>query len=326
MSSPVLAVDDLKIEFATRRSTLPAVRGLTFSVNAGETLAIVGESGCGKSLTALALLGLISPPGRVRAGRLALEGRDMLGLSPEEMRSIRGNRIAMIFQEPMTALNPVLTVGEQIAEAISEHERVDAAGLRARVIGLLEKVRIPDPERRYKEYPHRLSGGMRQRVMIAMAIACSPRIIIADEPTTALDVTVQAQILELLDDLKRSGTAVVLITHDLAVVCEYADRVLVMYAGRKVEERAVGSFFRSPRHPYSRGLLEARPPTAGAADNFSRLTEIQGIVPPLDAIPPGCPFAPRCPHAIDTCRQDMPRLAPTEEGQVACFRSRELYS
>jgi len=326
MTMPLLAVENLEIEFVNRTSTLRAVRDVSFSVEAGETLAIVGESGCGKSLTALSLLGLINSPGRVRARVLAVEGRDMLSLSPEELRLLRGSRIAMIFQEPMTALNPVLTVGEQIGEVICEHEDIDASALRERVIGLLQRVRIPDPERRYHEYPHRLSGGMRQRVMIAMAIACSPRIIVADEPTTALDVTVQAQILELLDELKRAGTAIVLITHDLAVVCEYADRVLVMYAGRKVEEREVGSFFRSPRHPYARGLLRARPSLTDVADGVSRLEEIRGIVPPLHDMPPGCAFAPRCPHAADACCETVPPLAATEDGLVACFRSRELFS
>ncbi|WP_114858866.1 ABC transporter ATP-binding protein [Azospirillum brasilense] len=328
-SEPVLAVDGLSIGFQTRRGLLPAVRELSFSVRSGEMLAIVGESGCGKSLTALALLGLVPPPGRVTGGTVRLEGRDLLALDEAALRRVRGARMSMIFQEPMTALNPVLTVGEQIMEAILEHEAVSRKAARERTLALLERVRIPDPERRFAEYPHRLSGGMRQRVMIAMALAGAPAVLVADEPTTALDVTIQAQILGLIDELRREqGTAVVFITHDLGVVSRYVDRVLVMYAGRKVEERDTRDLFAGPLHPYTRGLIAAQPRAgAGAAGaERERLAEIPGTVPALAAMPPGCAFAPRCPLADARCVQAVPPPRRAGSGLVACHHAGETHA
>ncbi|QCO04199.1 ABC transporter ATP-binding protein [Azospirillum argentinense] len=328
-SEPVLAVDGLSIGFQTRRGLLPAVRELSFSVRSGEMLAIVGESGCGKSLTALALLGLVPPPGRVTGGTVRLEGRDLLALDEAALRRVRGARISMIFQEPMTALNPVLTVGEQIMEAILEHEPVSRKAARERTLALLERVRIPDPERRFAEYPHRLSGGMRQRVMIAMALAGAPAVLVADEPTTALDVTIQAQILGLIDELRREqGTAVVFITHDLGVVSRYVDRVLVMYAGRKVEERDTRDLFADPLHPYTRGLIAAQPRAgSGAAGAVrERLAEIPGTVPALAAMPPGCAFAPRCPLADARCAQAVPPPRRAGSGLVACHHAGETHA
>ncbi|TWA73994.1 peptide/nickel transport system ATP-binding protein [Azospirillum brasilense] len=328
-NDPVLAIDGLSIGFQTRRGLLPAVRELSFSVRSGEMLAIVGESGCGKSLTALALLGLIPPPGRVTGGTVRLEGRDLLALDEGALRRVRGARIAMIFQEPMTALNPVLTVGEQIMEAILEHETVSRKAARERTLALLERVRIPDPERRFAEYPHRLSGGMRQRVMIAMALAGAPAVLVADEPTTALDVTIQAQILSLIDELRREqGTAVVFITHDLGVVSRYVDRVLVMYAGRKVEERDTRGLFADPLHPYTRGLIAAQPRAgAGAAGAVrERLAEIPGTVPALAAMPAGCAFAPRCPLADARCVQAVPPPRRAGSGLVACHHAGETHA
>ncbi|MBB3264007.1 peptide/nickel transport system ATP-binding protein [Azospirillum sp. OGB3] len=328
-NEPVLAVDGLSIGFQNRHGLLPAVRELSFSVKSGEMLAIVGESGCGKSLTALALLGLIPPPGRVTGGTVRLEGRDLLALDEAALRRVRGARIAMIFQEPMTALNPVLTVGEQIMEAILEHETVSRKAARERTLALLERVRIPDPERRFAEYPHRLSGGMRQRVMIAMALAGAPAVLVADEPTTALDVTIQAQILSLIDELRREqGTAVVFITHDLGVVSRYVDRVLVMYAGRKVEERDTRDLFADPLHPYTRGLIAAQPRAgAGAAGAVrERLAEIPGTVPALAAMPAGCAFAPRCPLADARCAQAVPPPRRAGSGLVACHHAGETHA
>jgi peptide/nickel transport system ATP-binding protein len=319
-TSPVLSVEGLSVKFAGRDGVVTAVSNLDFNIARGETLAVVGESGCGKSLTALALMGLISAPGRIEGHAVRLEGRNILGLAGEEMRQLRGNRIAMIFQEPMTALNPVLTVGEQIVEAIREHEDISYVAARSRALALLDRVRIPDAGRRFNEYPHRLSGGMRQRVMIAIALACSPAVLVADEPTTALDVTIQAQILELIDELKReSDTAVLLITHDLGLVAEHADRVLVMYAGRKVEERVTADLFKAPLHPYTRGLIAARPRIG--MRSRGRLSEIPGIVPSLREMPAGCRFAPRCALAIDACRIAPPPLISVgEAGSVACLR------
>ncbi|CAO3453593.1 ABC transporter, ATP-binding protein (cluster 5, nickel/peptides/opines) [Azospirillum argentinense] len=328
-SEPVLAVDGLSIGFQTRRGLLPAVRELSFSVKSGEMLAIVGESGCGKSLTALALLGLVPPPGRVTGGTVRLEGRDLLALDEAALRRVRGARISMIFQEPMTALNPVLTVGEQIMEAILEHEPVSRKAARERTLALLERVRIPDPERRFAEYPHRLSGGMRQRVVIAMALAGAPAVLVADEPTTALDVTIQAQILSLIDELRREqGTAVVFITHDLGVVSRYVDRVLVMYAGRKVEERDTRDLFSDPLHPYTRGLIAAQPRAgSGAAGAVrERLAEIPGTVPALAAMPQGCAFAPRCPLADARCVQAVPPPRRAGSGLVACHHAGETHA
>ena len=326
MSEVVLSVEKLNISFHTRAGTLRAVRDLSFQVARGETLAIVGESGCGKSITALSLLGLVPPPGRVEGEAVRLEGRNLLGLAEPDLRRLRGARIAMIFQEPMTALNPVLTVGEQIMEAILEHERVSRAAARDRALALLERVRIPDARRRFQDFPHRLSGGMRQRVMIAMALALSPAVLVADEPTTALDVTIQAQILDLIDDLKReNGTAVVLITHDLGVVAEHSDRVLVMYAGRQVEARRTADLFARPHHPYTRGLIAARPQLGAAGFGRQRLAEIPGTVPSLAAMPPGCAFAPRCALAEAACALAVPPLMPAPGGAVACLRAEEIH-
>lgn len=313
-----LDVRDLSISFATPRGRLAAVHNLSFSLKAGETLALVGESGCGKSLTALALLGLLEPPALMEGKGIVLEGRNLLTLDEPALRSLRGSRIAMIFQEPMTALNPVLTVGEQIMESIIEHEGGSRRAARDRAVALMEKVRIPDAPRRFSEYPHRLSGGLRQRVMIAMALACSPAVLIADEPTTALDVTIQAQILDLINSLKReNGTAVLFITHDLGLVRQHADRVMVMYAGRVVEERPAADLFSDPRHPYTRGLIAARP-SLGSSGRRDRLTEIPGTVPSLGAMPAGCTFAPRCALADDQCRSDVPASLDIPGGRVAC--------
>ncbi|MBP2305910.1 ATP-binding cassette domain-containing protein [Azospirillum melinis] len=322
---PVLEVEDLSIRFQERGRSLLAVRNLSFQVARGETLAIVGESGCGKSITALALLGLVPPPGRAEGKAIRLEGRNLLGLGPEALRDVRGRRIAMVFQEPMTTLNPVLTIGEQIVETIRDHETVSRREARDRALTLLERVHIPDPVRRFGEHPHRLSGGMRQRVVIAMALACNPVVLVADEPTTALDVTIQAQILDLIDELKQGGMGVVLITHDLGVVAGHAERVLVMYAGRKVEERAAADLFATPLHPYTRGLIAARPRRRVDGGGRPRLVEIPGTVPSLAAMPPGCAFAPRCASATEDCTAAEPPLTvlkntSLEDGQVACLR------
>ncbi|MBP2229194.1 peptide/nickel transport system ATP-binding protein [Azospirillum agricola] len=328
-SQPVLEVEDLSIRFLERGRSLLAVRNLSFQVARGETLAIVGESGCGKSITALALLGLVPPPGRAEGRAIRLEGRNLLGLGPEALRDVRGRRIAMVFQEPMTTLNPVLTIGEQIVETIRDHEPVGRREARDRALALLERVHIPDPVRRFGEHPHRLSGGMRQRVVIAMALACNPAVLVADEPTTALDVTIQAQILDLIDELKQGGMGVVLITHDLGVVAGHAERVLVMYAGRKVEERAAAALFADPLHPYTRGLIAARPRRRVEGGERSRLTEIPGTVPSLAAMPPGCAFAPRCALATTDCTAAEPPLTSLggtslEDGRVACLRVGEF--
>jgi len=324
--APVLAVDRLSIAFVNGKVHRRAVQDLSFTVARGETLALVGESGCGKSVTALSLLGLVPEPGRLDGGSVRLEGRDLVGLPEAELRRLRGARIAMIFQEPMTALNPVLTIGEQVMEAILEHERVSRRAARERAVALLERVRIPDAPRRFHDFPHRLSGGMRQRVMIAMALALSPAVLVADEPTTALDVTIQAQILDLIDELKReNGTAVVLITHDLGVVAQHADRVLVMYAGRKVEERATADLFSAPLHPYTRGLIAARPRLSSGRAGRQRLAEIPGTVPSLAALPSGCAFAPRCALAEAACTVAVPPLMPAGGGLVACLRSGETH-
>jgi peptide/nickel transport system ATP-binding protein len=326
--APVLEVDGLKTHFFTRDGVVRAVDGLSFSVGAGETLAIVGESGCGKSVTSLSILRLIaSPPGRTVAGSIRFEGRDLLALSEAQMRKVRGNEISMVFQEPMTSLNPVLTIGRQISEALILHRGLSRSAARARAIEMLALVNIPEPARRVGEYPHQMSGGMRQRVMIAMALACSPRLLIADEPTTALDVTIQAQILDLMRGLKeKTGAAIVLITHDLGVVAEMAQRVVVMYAGRKVEEAPVGELFARPRHPYTRGLLHSIPrlgaSTTGAR---KRLEEIRGMVPSMREAIRGCVFAPRCAYATERCRTEYPPLEQKANGHwVACWEADRL--
>ncbi|MEZ4406288.1 MAG: ABC transporter ATP-binding protein [Polyangiales bacterium] len=306
--NPLLSVRGLVTEFATDRGPLRAVDDVSFDVAAGETVALVGESGCGKSVTSLSVLRLIQPPGRVVSGRVTFDGRDLLQLSEPEMRKVRGGQIGMIFQEPMSSLNPVYTVGDQIVEALRLHSDRSRAAAWERAVELLGMVGIPSPAERARAYPHQLSGGMRQRVMIAMALSCEPRLLIADEPTTALDVTIQAQILELIASLRdRLGMAVVLITHDLGVVAEYAERVVVMYAGRVVERGPAERVFADPRHPYTRGLLRSVPsfgPNLGA----KRLPTIRGVVPDLRSLPGGCRFRDRCDDAFEPCPKEEPPL------------------
>ncbi|MBE9604827.1 ABC transporter ATP-binding protein [Acetobacteraceae bacterium H6797] len=316
---PLLVVENLQTHFRTPDGVNRAVDGLSFHVNAGETVAIVGESGCGKSVTSMSILRLIpEPPGKI-AGQIRFNGRNLLDFSDKEMRAIRGNDISMIFQEPMTSLNPVLTVGRQIGETLRLHQGLDKNQAEQRAVEMLKLVGIPAPEKRVREYPHQLSGGMRQRVMIAMALACNPKLLIADEPTTALDVTIQAQILDLMRDLKhRVGAAIVLITHDLGVVAEVAERVVVMYAGRKVEEARVADLFRTPRHPYTRGLLGAVPKLGSSLTGEStRLAEIPGLVPSLKKKIVGCVFASRCTEATDLCREVAPALEAKAPGHIA---------
>ncbi|HWX51368.1 MAG TPA: ABC transporter ATP-binding protein [Roseomonas sp.] len=316
----LLEVENLQTHFRTPDGGVNrAVDGLSFSVESGETVAIVGESGCGKSVTSMSILRLIpEPPGKI-AGAVRFEGRDLLKLSEREMRTIRGNEISMIFQEPMTSLNPVLTIGQQIGEALRLHQGMSKAQAEAKAVEMLTLVGIPAPARRVKEYPHQLSGGMRQRVMIAIALACNPKLLIADEPTTALDVTIQAQILDLMRDLKhRVGAAIVLITHDLGVVAEVAERVIVMYAGRKVEEAKVEELFRAPKHPYTQGLLGAVPKLGSSlTGETERLAEIPGLVPSLKQRIDYCVFAGRCPYATDLCREVAPALEAKAPGHVA---------
>ena len=320
---PLLQVDQLRISVRGSQGFHPVVRGLSFSVDAGQTLAIVGESGCGKSITALSILGLL-PRGSVRvdSGRILFEGTDLLRQPESAMRALRGDQIAMIFQEPMTSLNPVLTVGAQIAEAVSVHRGVSGREAWNLAIESLERVRMPDAPRRARMYPHQLSGGMRQRVMIAMALVCRPRLIIADEPTTALDVTIQAQILALLAELQDElGTAIVLITHDLGVVCEVADRVVVVYAGQRAEEASVEQLFDAPSHPYTQGLMASIPHRALRRQaGIVRLNEIPGVVPSPDQMPAGCAFAGRCTRALERCRAEAPELRTPGPGhRIACF-------
>jgi peptide/nickel transport system ATP-binding protein len=315
----LLEVENLQTHFRTPDGVNRAVDGVSFQVAEGETLAIVGESGCGKSVTANSILRLIpEPPGRI-AGTIRFQGIDLLKLSDRAMRAIRGNDISMIFQEPMTSLNPVLNVGRQLGETLRLHQGLDKRAAEERSVEMLALVGISEPRRRVREYPHQMSGGMRQRVMIAMALACKPKLLIADEPTTALDVTIQAQILELMADLKRKvGAAIVLITHDLGVVAEVAERVMVMYAGRKVEEAPVAKLFRAPRHPYTQGLLGAVPKLGSSlAGMDTRLAEIPGLVPSLKERIPGCVFAGRCTLATDLCRQFAPALETKAPGHVA---------
>jgi peptide/nickel transport system ATP-binding protein len=324
-AEPVLDVNALKTYFFTRSGAVKAVDGVSFALARGETLAIVGESGCGKSVTALSLMRLIpDPPGRIVGGSISLDGVDILALNDEELRAMRGRDISMIFQEPMTSLNPVMTIGRQLGEVLRLHQTLSKSELQKKVVALLSLVRIPEAAQRARQYPHQLSGGMRQRVMIAIALACNPKVLIADEPTTALDVTVQAQILELIVDLqKKLGTAVILITHDLGLVAQTAQRVIVMYAGRKVEEAAVGALFAAPQHQYTRGLMASLPRLGllrGETAATNRLQEIPGIVPPLTNLPPGCAFAPRCPRADERCRSENPAYEEKAAGHwAACW-------
>ncbi len=321
----ILEVRDLHTQFSTLDGVVRAVDGVSFDVARGETLGIVGESGCGKSVTAMSILRLIPrETGRISSGSIKFEGEELTSLSEEEMKRLRGHRISMIFQEPMTSLNPVLTVGTQIAENVVRHLGVSWKQGRERAFEMLDLVRIADARRRLDEYPHQLSGGMRQRVMIAMALSCDPRVLIADEPTTALDVTIQAQILDLMMELKeKTGTAIVLITHDLGVVAETTERVVVMYAGRKVEQASVEQLFEEPLHPYTRGLMRAIPRLdveADAAGTRPRLQEISGLVPILTQPIVGCAFAPRCGFATDRCRSERPPLVDADAGHlVACW-------
>ncbi|MBY6262644.1 ABC transporter ATP-binding protein [Azospirillum sp. 412522] len=325
-SDPLLSVRDLETHFFSEDGVTRAVRGVSFDVRPGEMLGIVGESGCGKSVTSLSVLRLLPPrAARVAGGSIRFEGRDLLSLDERAMRDLRGNRIAMIFQEPMTSLNPVFPIGEQIAEAMRIHERLGRREARERTVELLRLVKVPDPARRLGDYPHQFSGGMRQRVMIAMALACKPRLLIADEPTTALDVTIQAQILRLMLDLREAtGAAVMLITHDLGVVAETCQRVMVMYAGRKVEEAPVEVLFDRPAHPYTRGLMASKP-QVGAARPGGRLAELPGMVPSLRDPIPGCAFAPRCAFATPRCATEAPQLRPVGAGHhVECHEAERV--
>jgi oligopeptide/dipeptide ABC transporter ATP-binding protein len=339
----LLEIDHLRTQFFTHNGIVRAVDDVSYSIRRGETLAVVGESGCGKSVTALSILRLIpSPPGRIVGGEIRFEGRNLLTLSDQEIQEVRGNEISMIFQEPMTSLNPVLTIGRQISEIIELHQRLPRKAAMAKAIEMLELVNIPEPAKRVRSYAHQLSGGMRQRVMIAMALACNPKLLIADEPTTALDVTIQAQILTLMQGLQdRLGTAILLITHDMGVVAENADRVIVMYAGRKVEEANVFDLFEGPKHPYTAGLLGSIPrrgrmvpagvsgeqsspapsPSHGSSARL-QLSEIKGMIPSPFALPPGCAFAPRCPHASTQCTHEYPPYEKKGEGHfAACWHS-----
>ncbi|HTL25512.1 MAG TPA: ABC transporter ATP-binding protein [Burkholderiales bacterium] len=324
MKSPapaLLEVRGLRTTFKSERGEVRAVDGVDFRLERGRTLGIVGESGCGKSVTALSIMGLVpQPPGRIAGGEVLFEGEDLLKCAPQRMRDLRGDKLAMIFQEPMTSLNPAFTVGDQVAETILRHRKASPAQARAQAIEMLRRVRIPSPERRALDYPHQLSGGMRQRVMIAMALACNPQLLIADEPTTALDVTIQAQILELMRTLRAElGTAIVLITHDLGVIAELADEVLVMYAGQVIERCAAGRLFAEPQHPYTVGLLGSIPRLHLEQE---RLSAIEGFVPDAAALPAGCRFEPRCPFAIDRCKEEVPPLAEVSRGHhAACWRA-----
>ncbi|WP_353892663.1 ABC transporter ATP-binding protein [Proteinivorax hydrogeniformans] len=319
MSEKLLSVKNLKTYFYTEDGVVPAIDGVNFDVEPGETLGIVGESGCGKSVTSLSVMRLIpKPPGKIEDGEIIFDGKDLLNLPEDEMRKLRGNEMSMIFQEPMTSLNPVYTVGDQITEAIKLHQGKNHKEAVKQAIEMLSLVGIPLPEKRVDEYPHQLSGGMRQRVMIAMALSCNPKLLFADEPTTALDVTIQAQILELMKKLKTElGTSIILITHDLGVIAETVDRVIVMYAGRVVEEAPVKDLFKKHLHPYTEGLMNSIP---SLDERKERLDSIEGSVPnPLD-MPSGCRFHPRCPHVMDKCKEEIPQLEEKSKGHtVACW-------
>jgi oligopeptide/dipeptide ABC transporter ATP-binding protein len=319
-TQPILDVTDLKTVFGTRAGEIHAVNSVSFDLRPGELLGVVGESGSGKSVTMMSLIGLLpSPPAEVRSGKVMFEGRDILSMSPEQLREIRGARIGFVFQDPMTSLNPVFTVGFQLMEPLKKHMGMDKKAARRRAVELLQLVGIPDAERRLSDYPHQFSGGMRQRVMIAIALACDPKVLIADEPTTALDVTIQAQILELVRDLRQKlGMAIIWITHDLGVIAGIADRVLVMYGGQIVEQARVKDLFANPQHPYTRALLETLPTVRGPRTD--RLNVIQGQPPMLGAHPGACPFAPRCAYAHDRCLRENPQRHEVGPGHdVACF-------
>ncbi|MEE2884291.1 MAG: ABC transporter ATP-binding protein [Chloroflexota bacterium] len=325
MARNLLEVNNLTTHFFTSDGVVKAVDGITYSLEEGEILGIVGESGCGKSVSALSLMRLVAdPPGKIVDGEVLFEGKDLLQVEDSEMRSIRGNRMAMVFQEPMTSLNPVLTIGRQLTETLELHQNMSKTEARARAAELITQVGIPDAENRLKDYPHQFSGGMRQRVMIAMALSCNPRLIIADEPTTALDVTIQAQILELMQELsKQYGTAMIIITHNLGVVARYANRIIVMYAGNIIETGSSEEIFHNPRHPYTLGLLNSVPRLDQAMK--VSLDPIQGLPPDLVDLPPGCSFAPRCPYVIDKCTQETPPLIDhSDVHTTACWRHEEL--
>jgi peptide/nickel transport system ATP-binding protein len=327
MADPLLEIRGLKTHFATDDGMVRAVDGVDLTISRGETLGVVGESGCGKTVTAMSVLKLIAmPPGRIVEGRILWRGRDLVPLPAEDMNRIRGREIAIVFQEPMTSLNPVYTIGEQIAEVVRLHEKVGRRAALDKTIDMLRLVHIPNPERWIHDYPHQFSGGMRQRVMIAMALSCNPQLLIADEPTTALDVTIQAQILELLQEMKsRFGMAIMLITHAMGVVAETAQRVVVMYAGKVIEEASVEELFGRPAHPYTKGLIRSIPRVDKAATHKTRLEAIAGVVPSLLDPPPGCRFAPRCPYAIALCREAVPPLREIAAGhKVACVRAEEV--
>ena len=318
----LLEVSSLQTHFPTRAGLVKAVNDVSFQVAAGELVGLVGESGCGKSITALSIMRLIYPPGKIAAGSVRFKGEELTTASDERMRQIRGNDIAMIFQDPMTSLNPVFTVGEQIAEALRLHRKLDKKAAWNAAIEAMKEVSIPSPERRASDYPHQLSGGMRQRVMIAMALACDPELLIADEPTTALDVTIQAQILELLDELRTTRQlAVLLITHDLGVIAETADRVCVMYTGKVVEESGVDQLFERPKHPYTQGLLNSVPKLSSSTiERAARLETIEGVVPSPTELPPGCHFEPRCRYRMPECRErEIPFYSLSEEVKVRCL-------
>ncbi|MGA0796328.1 MAG: ABC transporter ATP-binding protein [Quisquiliibacterium sp.] len=318
MTAPLLSVRDLRVEFPTRRGTLTALDGISFDIGAGEVLGMVGESGAGKSLTGAAIIGLLEPPGRIASGEIRLRGERIDNLAPEAMRRIRGKRIGMVFQDPLTSLNPLYTVAQQIVETIRTHADVSEAEARTRAIGLLDRVGIPAAARRIDDYPHHFSGGMRQRVVIALALCAEPELVIADEPTTALDVSVQAQIIDLIKEIcAERGAAVMLITHDMGVIAETADRVAVLYAGRLAEIGPVNDVILHAEHPYTRGLMGSIPTLTQESD---RLLQIPGAMPRLNAIPPGCAFNPRCAHAFDRCRSDRPDpIKRPGRREVACW-------
>ncbi|TLS38704.1 ABC transporter ATP-binding protein [Pseudalkalibacillus caeni] len=318
MSTSLLQIDDLKVQFKTGEGVVPSVNGVTFSVNEGETVAVVGESGCGKSITSLSILGLVPSPGEISGGTIKFGGKDLLKIKKRELRKLRGNDISMIFQEPMTSLNPVFSIGNQIGEVLRLHQKLDKKQALNKAVEMLDLVGIPDAEKVVSRFPHQLSGGMRQRVMIAMALACNPKLLIADEPTTALDVTIQAQILELIKKLKTDfNTGVIMITHDLGVVAEVADRVVVMYAGEVVEEAPVNELFANPKHPYTKGLLSSIPNVDQVVEE---LGTIEGSVPNPLNLPKGCKFNPRCPLATERCRKESPVLEEVGPAhQKRCF-------